>query len=406
MSPAHFPIRRMQRKLSCTGTLRTASALLLLCVFGISGCANRAPHAPFQTKRPAELLSQAALFGSALPQIRSEQADILSLSPPMREFLNRRVSADASAYTRLRQLLKGMIDEGYLSLEYDLEVTVTAAQAFERRIGNCLSFTNLFVALARAAGLQASYQLVDIPPVWSTQGDWVMLDKHINVIVKNGSRARAGVDQVVDFNIEDFQGNYPVKRISDKHAFALYFNNLGVEAMRNGDSPTAFAYFKRAILLNPEIGSPWVNLGALFARNGYPEFADSAYRQALRNEPSGKSALVNLARLHRDLGNPELASYYDNQVRRYRDANPYYHYGIALSAYRKQNWNLARDALDKALRLKKEEHQFHFLNALLFSQAGNQKQAKRSLEQALAYADQSKIKARYAAKLQKFGIDD
>ena len=45
------------------------------------------------------------------------------------------------------------------SLDYS-EVTRTASATFHERQGNCLSFTMLFVGLARAAGLTATYQSV------------------------------------------------------------------------------------------------------------------------------------------------------------------------------------------------------------------------------------------------------
>ena len=67
-------------------------------------------------------------------------------------------------------LIEAMEERGMFSLEY-AEVTRTASGTFHDRQGNCLSFTMLFVALARAAGsARRRYQSVEVPPTWSYDG--------------------------------------------------------------------------------------------------------------------------------------------------------------------------------------------------------------------------------------------
>ena len=81
------------------------------------------------------------------------------------------------------------------SLEY-AEVTRTASGTFHDRQGNCLSFTMLFVALARAVDLYATLSSVDVPPTWSYDGT-VVVANHVNTVVRTGG----GEETVVDFNI-------------------------------------------------------------------------------------------------------------------------------------------------------------------------------------------------------------
>ena len=60
---------------------------------------------------------------------------------------------------RMQALIAALEARGMFSLEY-AEVTRTAPGTFHDRQGNCLSFTMLFVTLARAVDLPAHYQSV------------------------------------------------------------------------------------------------------------------------------------------------------------------------------------------------------------------------------------------------------
>jgi hypothetical protein len=54
------------------------------------------------------------------------------------------------------------------------------------------------------------------------------------------------------------------------------------------------------------------------------------------------------------------------------------------------------------LRLKQNEHQFHFLRALAHYQLGELREAERSLAEASERAELPELKARYASKLEAF----
>jgi Flp pilus assembly protein TadD len=319
----------------------------------------------------------------------------------MREFVARHVRNAPAEGSRLRRLLKGMIDEGYLDLVYDTDLTHNARTTFEQRNGNCLSFTLLFVALAREANLDARFQIVDIPPVWESEGQWVILDKHINVVLPDiQAEANFTRDYVVDFNVDDYRGNYDRRQVDDEHAFALYYSNLGVEALQSGQVDDAQALFEKSLTLNDRIPATWVNIGALRATTGDFDAALNAYQTALEVNPGDRSALVNMAGMLSELGREEEAARYERRVRYYRNRNPYFHYSLSLVAYEQGNWDDALKKINRALHLKREEHQFHLLKALIGYRMDNVAMAERSLTRAMNLAEQTSIKQRYARKLQ------
>lgn len=388
-----------------SGLARSSQLAFVLIALLLAGCATLAPPSPFPP------ISQQALRSGAGSDLARQQAvetgtidreDILAANSAMRDFVDRAVAGSRLPTQRLHRLLQAMTANGFLSLDYDRKTTLTAAKTFEQRVGNCLSFTNLFVALARLADLEVEFQLVEIPPIWNETGTWVVVDKHINVVVRlAGMASRWRDDKMVDFNTENYQGNYPLRPITDDHAAALFYSNLGVEAMQKNQPVLALANFAQATRVAPDVAMPWLNLGALYAQRGYPAHASAAYRQALRAEPNHKSTLANLARLHAARGDAELAALFEARVRHYRNQNPYYHYQRGLEALQNQQLDEAQRRVKIALRLKTEEHLFHFLRARIAAQQGDAAQMRRSLHLAERYAERDELKRRYSAKLHR-----
>ena len=179
----------------------------------------------------SELLEGAPLGGDQdLPELVSNE-EVLALSPEMQIFLNENVHQKTTIGVRMNELIDAIINKETFGLEF-VEKTRTASELFEHRSGNCLSFSNMFVAMARWSNLEASFQEVQIPPDWSFQNDVFLLNRHVNVFIDMGPLD----DRVVDFNIDDFKSSYDLHKISDARARAHYFNNMGVESMQAGDT--------------------------------------------------------------------------------------------------------------------------------------------------------------------------
>ena len=121
-----------------------------------------------------------------------------------------------------------MVTSGLMSIDYDDSATKTALQTFHDRVGNCMSFTSLFVVLAREAGLQVTFQKVAVPPIWQADSDLIILNDHVNALVRQKFEKRV----VVDFNATELKANYETEPVSDTYAQALYFNNIAMDALR------------------------------------------------------------------------------------------------------------------------------------------------------------------------------
>jgi Flp pilus assembly protein TadD len=362
---------------------------LLLPLLLLGGCATE-PPALYDAPPPAALLD-GAVFGLDADDAPPDP-DLLAVNDAMRAFLAEQVPAGAGDQRKVHAILRAIIGDG-LQLQYDNLLTLTAAETFERRAGNCMSFTNLFLALAREAGVRANYQEVLVPPNWTAGESTWFYNLHVNVLVDYG-----GLEQVVDFNLRDYDNGYPRRLISDSAAESRHHSNVGVHWMTGGDPALAFLHFRRALELQPAAGHVWTNLGTLYRREGLEARAEAAFRRAiaLDREPV---AMSNLARLYREQGRPELAAWYEDQVAVFRGRNPYYLFHRAELAYEAGDYREARSLLRKALARHREDHRFHHLMAMSLLQLGDEAGGRRYLQSAAALAAEEDL-ARYNHKLE------
>jgi len=358
-------------------------------------CASGLKSPNSGTVAPHELLAGGPLSRAQEAPDLIEKEEVLAVSGEMRQFLDTKVHRKASSQARMRELIDAIIHDGTFGLEFE-GATRTASETFRLRRGNCLSFSNMFLAMARYVGLEAQFQEVDIPPDWTFQDDVFLLNRHVNVSMDLGSLG----EHVVDLNIDDFRTSYDTRTISDTRALAHYYNNMGVEHMQAGDVATALGYFRRALAENDRRFSPaWTNLGTLYLRTDHPEYAEAAYLQALKADGEDFVAMSNLVNFYESRGDVELAADYRRRVARHRKQNPYFRYQRAREAYLEEDYDTAINHLKYAIRKNRNEDQFYFLLGMSYLQKGNERKARHWLGRAKAVAASDAVKRRYSSKM-------
>jgi Flp pilus assembly protein TadD len=383
-------LRRARRSRLAIGRRLSVACLLAL---GL-GCASAPPARYGNAISVDELRSGAVLGAPAPPGPVLAPEEILAVSPEMQAFLDAHVTRHADRAVRVRQLAYAIVGEGRFGLQYD-ETTRTAAETFRTRHGNCLSFSCMFVAMARRVGLDAAFQEVDIPPDWTFADDAFVLNRHVNVAVDLG---REG-EHVVDFNMDDFRTTYDRRRISDERALAHFYNNVAVEKMRAGDDTSALLFFRSATGHDPQFSPAWTNLGILYSRKGHPAYAEAAYLQALKADAGDLVAMSNLANLYAQRGLPERAAFYRRRVAHHREQNPYFRYQMARRAYQAGDYDAAIRQLGYAIHLKRNEDQFYYLLGLSHLKKGDEEEARRWLVRAREVAATDALKRRYDSKI-------
>lgn len=303
----------------------------------------------------------------------------LYLSDEIKQLLDGVVAPNDTAVERVEKIQDILYGQDYLAITYSDKKTHTAVEAFHAREGNCLSVMNLYIAMARYLDVDADFQTVAVQPNWDRRGGLLVLSQHINATGRFTAQRR----YVVDFTPEIALQQLTSSIVTDVEARALYFNNLGVEALISGDYETALEYFKNSLFLDSEQSITWNNIGATYNRLGNPEYTEYAYQKAFDVDNRNATAVNNLSKLYRSRGEIRLAREYEKSIERFNKKNPYYHFAIGTLAFADENLPEARIAFSRALKLKREEPDFYAALGRVYLAMGDIEEARSYMEQAL-----------------------
>ena len=341
-----------------------------------------------------EMVLDSSPLGKGAENLDLSTVEILEMTPEMIEFVESYMEGSTNRYRRMQRLVYAIIGDGNFDLVYD-DKTRTASETFTAARGNCLSFTNLFIAMARHLEIHAEYQEVDIPPDWSLAGESFFFSQHVNVLVDLG----VGMQRVVDFNIYDFQPTYERRTISDARGRAHYFSNIGVEHMMNGNNMLAYANFRQALKEDSRFSPAWINMGILHRREKYPNYAETSYKQALEIYQFNLIAMSNMANLYEEEGKSKWAEQYKDRVRLHRMSNPYYRYAQANTAFIDGDYRTAIENLKYAINMIDDEDRFYFLLSLSYLMSGDKEESTRWMKKAEEVAKQNESREKYSHKL-------
>ena len=265
---------------------RRVGALLLLLWSG-GAWAARAPRV-FDQATWAESVHQAGLT-------TDEVVYPFATTEGMAEWADRRTRGASGPLENLFSLQRALFNTQEFS--YKEGATLTAADAFEQRRGNCIALTALFIALSREQGLRtflvAVHRVVEV----SREEDLVVITRHVVAGHAQGTRTylfdfyRRTNDPVIRYRVVD-----------DLVASSMYHSNLGGSLVRSGDLEGARRQLEIATTLSPDWGDGWVNYGVVLRRLGDVDGAVSAYETALDIDSRNPSALSNLASAYLELG--------------------------------------------------------------------------------------------------------
>lgn len=318
-------------------------------------------------------------------------ANPVAVSEAMREAA-RAIAGAGTQADQLVRLQRYLFDKTAFPFRYDDRATLTAAEAFAERRGNCVAFTNLFIALGRSLGVPLSAGLLYLAESEVDEG-LVVVNNHLVAVHR-----RQGTLTLYDFAVSGKRSPGRFEVIDDLWLTAVYLNNLGVDALRAGDFDLAATRLEAAIRLAPEFIAPYANLGVVRRQLGDHDGAFEVYREVLAVDPRSPTVLANLARLYQDLGREEEA----RQALAAADLGG----APAHVLIARGNLELAQGNLKEALHLYKRARRLvpdvpepWLAIGRLELQRGRPAAARRALERALALAPDDPAAQRLGAAL-------
>lgn len=304
-----------------------------------------------------------------------------------------RVLSPAGSEKRRTDEIVAFIFSG-LELEYSLTPTKNASETFATRSGNCLSFVNLFVGIARRQRLNPFYVEVEDYQRWNYDEGVVISRGHIV----------AGMNVDGELSTFDFlpyrpKGYRDFDPIDDITAMSHFYNNLGAEALMEGDIEVARDNLRIAYALAPDFEKAINNLGVVYLRTSQTEKALELFEDGLRLHPNSVPLLSNQARALQELGDLDRASEIFDQIEEVNQSNPYFFIYRGELALSEGNLESALEYMRRALRADSEVPEVHLGLVKVFVAVGDIQRAEHHLERALKLDATNEEARKYAAML-------
>jgi Tfp pilus assembly protein PilF len=279
------------------------------------------------------------------PSVRIDVQEALALSPAMKRFADTEMASEI----RNKGLRDGLIDalytKGRLQLDYDAEVTRTAAEAFDARRGNCMSLVLMTAAFARHLNMPVRFNSVFLEESWTRSNGIFFVAGHV------------------------------------------------------GQVDDAYWWAREAIRTDSRWLSAYNTLAVLYRRKGLMDRAEATLRLVLEREPLNTQAMSNLILVLSDTGRRDEALAYSNQLAQIQPVPPYKFFDEGVAAMRAGEYAAARQLFRKELARAAYVPEFHFWLGLANYGMGDVTSARGEIAKALENSATLKDREMYGAKL-------
>ncbi len=365
------------------------------------------PHVRSQRMLLAALLALVPLGARATDSLANTGTDAAALVPPAPETVlavppelqrmlqTKVIDATRSHVGRAELLTHFLFADDGLHVQYQPGATHDVAEAFDTRRADCLGFTILAVALARAAGLHAQGQ--ELERILARDLD---ADTAIQITHANAGLSASGHRYVIDIADDELFGAPPPHAVSDARLLAMFYDNRAMELMIGGQLEAANAWLQAAMREDADYPVLWNNAAVLAHRGGDMATAERDLLHTLQLAPKNSAALFNLIGLYRQQGNTVQAEAWQQRAEKALRRDPFHQYVLGRTYERDGNYAEAERHYRLAIHFDHNVHQFHFALARTYFLEGQPRHAGAELARASQLSSGHDHDA-YQAKLDK-----
>jgi tetratricopeptide (TPR) repeat protein len=369
--------------------------IILPCLF-FAGCATQLPALP----------DPQGLFADSYFALRPTPTadEVFAVSGDMKRYLSEHIGRRPGWHDRAMELARILRGDTELKLTYDSSKTRIAAESFEERAGNCLSLVIMTGALARELDLGVRYFRVVMPDVWSSDGDLLLANQHVNISLT--SRAvdhwpgEGDFRLMVDFLPPEDLYRQVRSEIEENTVVAMFLNNRAVEHLVARRLDDAYWSARAAIEADRGFLPAYNTLGVVYLRDHRLAESERVLAAAATLEPENPQILSNLELVYRGQGRTTAADQLAARRIRIEPVPPYHYLNKALDAVRGGDYVAARDLLLRELRREPNNHEVLFALAVASVNLGNVKEARRYLTIARDNSTTRRSREIYMAKLE------
>lgn len=336
-------------------------------LFFLLFCAYHINHDPFS--EISKVVSSAEKKGLSLP-------NPFEINEEIKVKIEKSVFPNDPPYLRFRKVLRYLYTNGFLNFDYDINSTLNAQETYERKQGNCLSYTGLFVSLSRHLNIPVNFaylsELVDFE---EKDGSYVV-SSHIAAEFKDGNKT-----VLVDFNQqrEDFK---LYEKIDDKTAYCLFYNNVAVTKIIRREFEEAEKIIDFLLEIKPLQKEILNNKGVLLLKRGKYKDALSFYNEMRLSGVIYQPSLNNGLLVAKILKRSDYEEIFAKELKTFSERDPLILYQKAVDFANDNNFKEAINTIKKAI---KEQPRNAFLQAtltVLYLKNGEIEKAKQSFNKA------------------------
>ena len=385
--------------LSSVPTIMKASRWVAIVLAGVIVGCSAMEHSPGIP--PVSLSFESDLFSES-PGIATV-ADIYSLTEEQQHdflaYFNSPLVRNIPAHRRVYDYLETITT----NFTYQGE-TFTAQSALKESSGNCLSLAILTTALARLAGVETGYQLVDSAPVFESHGGVVFKGLHVRTKLfdpawqpKQGVFTLSRPGLLVDYFPSD--GDRFISNITEAEYTVMYYNNLAGEAISREDYSDAFWSLRKSLELMPGNAGAINSMAIVYRRMGDLAKSEEIYQYGISYLPNKISLLRNYRILLRQQARFDEVEKINAILAKLDDPSPFDWLHEGQSAYNDGQFKDAVFFYKKAAEMAPYLHESYAGMARAYYQLGDRSGARRELINARKYSSRQSIQSMYQAKL-------
>lgn len=369
------------------GESRRLVPILALATLAATGCST---YVPFDGERQL----RDDFYERVEPELHSYLRVPYELDDDVRASFVGRINPGAPEVRRSEAVQDYIF--GTLELEYTLTPTRDAVGTFHAHQGNCLSFVNLFVGVAREVNLNPFYVEVQDYQRWNYQDGVVVSRGHIVAgMYIDGNLATFDFLPYRPKSYRDF------KPIDDLTAMAHFYNNLGAEALIAGDLDEADRMLQIATSLAPTFDKALNNRGIVLLRQGDLDGAIELYEFAREIHPEEVPILSNLTRAYQQAGETEKATALLDTLEQINRTNPFFFIYRGDVALANGDFVTALDYMRRAYKADSRLPEVHVGLARVYLALGKTDEAQHHVERALRLDATHEEARKYAAMLSR-----
>ena len=302
----------------------------------------------------------------------------LRLSPQTRRAIREKIGYEGTEKARLLKVVRFISDSNGLGFQYQTQSSLTAEKALSARRGDCMSYANLLVALARTLDVPVRFvRITQLPVTWEAGGRFFE-SSHMAVALGRNAVWEQAV--IVDFgNVHTAPWRFSLyDDVSDEEAFVLFQNNIAVQKMLAGDVTTAERMLRFLHQVSPRIPEVPNNLSLVLLQAGKDREALDLLEASVEQFPRFRPLFANAVQAAHRVGDEDLAKTLEARGRELLEDEPAWNFNEGMRSYHARAYSAAALRFEKALSADPDNVRLIAWSARAHLAAGN---LRRGLEQ-------------------------